>query len=155
MATILNPNPVTPSVFNGMWVQKLVVAFPVNSRGMLVADFKPYDGANLLTEGQQLVERKLGALSKENTPKGQAIANLLATLETEIKRLSKKTAAVLTVEVTAPHPTKPVVIRTWFSDRTQYEVEDAYALCASDTTFTSVFQTAMGTIATLAGLQIS
>jgi hypothetical protein len=149
MATILNPTPVTPSTFAGMWVQHLAIVLPTDEKpkGVINANLLPYDGSNLLVLG--------GKRAVAPLPTQDASTNaMLTSLKAELARLSGNTTDPLTITVSAQDPSKPVRASIRFADKKVHNIADCFALAATDQSFAGVFVSAMGEIARLAGLEI-
>ena len=143
MATIVNPTPVTPSVFGGMWITSLAVF----ADGKVSAQLLPFDGSHLLATGGIGVNGK------------QLSAPTLAALITEAKRQAATTVAPKMIQVMAQDPTKPVTAQILFADtdpKTKpHRIADCYALAGTDTQFATVFGTVLAEVAGLAGLTVS
>ena len=150
MATIVNPTPVTATTFGKMWISSVFLAQPLNgTQGSLFATLLPYDGEHLLATGGKRVA--IPSLKAPSAP----VATLVTALTTELARQSKKTSPLSKLYVMATDPSRPVVIRAEFVDHTTYDIKDAFALVGTDTVFAGVFTTALGTLATLAGLTVT
>ena len=148
---IINPTPITPSVFDKLWVRNLALSFPVTNRGHMNVEFLPYDGASTLNKPipkdvQDLMEKR-----KTDTN----VEALVTTLSVELNRLSGFSSPATVLLINAPDPSRPVECRVFFADKTSYAIPDCYALCATDPAFASVFQAAMGLIAAVAGFTVS
>jgi hypothetical protein len=150
MATILNPTPVTPQVFSGMWVQHLNIILPTEARpnGMLHGRLLPYDGANLLALGEKRVHRPINANSDGET---QA---MIASVTEEVKRQAGKTANPVHIAVMARDPSQPVVAFIRFDDRTHHRIPDCFALAGTDQQFAQVFVGVLAELARLSGCEI-
>jgi hypothetical protein len=155
---ITNPTPITPGTFGGMWISKVELAMPdlrfpagfLERRGKLLATLLPYDGVHLLaTGGKSLQVHDLAAGSAADA----RIAGLVGALCGEAGRQSGKTG-VTGIAVHAPDPSKPVRVVCRFGHET-FIVPDGFGLCAEDPQFASVFTTVMGTVAVLAGLEVT
>lgn len=150
MATIVNPTPVSAATFGKMWIAGVFLAQPINgAQGSLFATLLPYDGTHLLATGGKRV-----AIPSLKAP-SPAVASLISSLTTELARQSKNTATLSKLYVTAPDPAHPVSIRAEFADHTNYTIKDAFTLAGTDSIFAGVFTTALGTLATMAGLTVT
>jgi hypothetical protein len=149
MATILNPTPVTPQTFSGMWVQHLNIVLPTEEKpkGIIQAHLLPYDGTNLLALGGKRVMKSLPSEEAET-------AQMLDGLKAEVARLSGNTSAPLQIMVSAQDPTKPVRATVRFADRKMHNIADCFALAAEDSVFAGVLGSTLAEIARLAGLEI-
>lgn len=152
---IINPNPITPSSMTKVWIPNLTINFPIeNNGGSIFAGFYPYDGI-----GSLLATDRPPALTINNAvnqiEKYPLIPILFSNLEVELSRLSGYSNNLISLRVIAPDPKRPVKIIVTYTERRLYVIDDAYALCATDSTFASVFSSAMGMISILAGLQVS
>jgi len=152
MATILNPTPVQPALFGGMWVRGLTYRFP-NSRtaGTLSASLYPSDGTYLLSTGGKHVRESNLVEKAETDPR---IATLLALLPAELNRLLGKEAPWVLLRVVAPDPATPVMVVATSTDRETVRVLDCFAKAGEDPLFATAFQTTMGIVASLAELEI-
>jgi hypothetical protein len=139
MATIQNPTPITTNTFNGMWISQLQIFLP---QGNVQASFLPYDGTHLLATG--------GKNFRQIAPAG-SFNSLIA----DVKTLANKTVEPTLVQVFAQDPSKPVSAQFIFSDRTNYRINDVYALAATDSVFAGLLNNTMGLVATLAGYTIT
>jgi hypothetical protein len=149
MATILNPTPVTPQTFSGMWVQHLNIVLPTEGKpkGVIQAQLLPYDGTNLLALGGKRVMKPLPSLESATT-------QMLDNLKAEVARLSGNASAPLQIMVSAQDPTKPVKATVRLADRKMHNIEDCFALAATDSSFATVLGSTLAEIARIAGLQI-
>ena len=158
---IINPTPQTPGVFNNMWVANMILQqpdpdFPAplfqQGYGRLNATLLPYDGTHLLATGRKVVFiSKLTDKMTEDTVFAGVITALLA----EAQRQAKVTTAVKSVSLSAPDPTKPVVVSAKFVDGTTYAIPDCWALAGTDSVFAGVFNNTEVEIARLAGLTVA
>ena len=156
---IVNPTPITPQTFNGMWVANVRLAlpntdFPVTFReghGSFNATLLPYDGAHLLATGGKpvRVENLLTKRAEDATFDGEVTAIIA-----EIERQASKTG-LCTLSVYGGDPARPVVAIAEFADHTRHTIADCYALAGTDTVFAGVFQAAMVEIARQAGLTVT
>ena len=152
MATIINPTPIVAGTFGGMWIRNISVMLPVaNHQGILSAELLPYDGTHLLATGGKRVA--LNDLKTKRTTDAQLDA-LLTAIVAEVKRQKNTTVEPRIVSVQAPDPTKPVVATVQFMDKTSHVVRDCFTLCGTDATFAQVFQSVLGGVAQLAGLNV-
>lgn len=151
---ILNPTPVTPQVFNGMWITSLVISLPTatNTKGALVCRMQQYDGTHLLATGNPppLVIPVLAARRASTL----AIDTMLTELEAVLKPMVGSEGKLQIIDVHASDPAKPVSAAIVFTDKKSKRIQDCYALCAEDAAFAAVFSSAMTTIAGLAGLSV-
>jgi len=152
MATIINPTPITTGTFGGMWIRNISVMLPTEThQGVLSAELLPYDGTHLLATGGKRVA--LNDLKTKRTTDAQLDA-LLTAIVAEVKRQKNTTVEPRIVSVQAPDPTKPVVATVQFMDKTSHVVSDCFTLCGTDATFAQVFQSVLGGVAQLAGLNV-
>ena len=149
MATILNPTPITPQVFSGMWIQNLNMFLPTEARpkGFIQARLLPYDGSTLLALGGKDVRTALPNNSEQT-------AAVLTSLIAEVKRQANKTAEPISITVMAQDPSKPVRAHVRFADNKHHVIADCFALAGTDSVFAGVFNSAMAEIARLAGLSV-
>lgn len=141
---ILLPTPITlesPEV-TGVWVKHITASFGTSPS--LFAQFAPFSGPHLLSSDIPPLRVAGG------TTEVDAVLNAI---ETEVNRQSGKTNPKV-VSVVAPRPGKSVRISVNYGPQDTFVIHDAYALFPTDATFASVFDTTMGAIAALAGLQI-
>lgn len=135
---------------NRMWVTQLNITYPVGEKkGFIQAKLLPYDGNFLLLKDTKIVQLALDAEYVNNVP----LYTVLTQLAGEAQRQAKVSESVQTIRVLAADPTKPVVAIFHFPT-TVHRIPDCFSLCVSDSTFSNRFQTALGFIASLAGLQI-
>lgn len=139
MAQIVNPTPITPGVFDGMWINSLQLF--LDGKDFVQASFLPYDGTHLLATGGK---RHFSKINPSN----------FAAIVAEAKRQANKTTDVKFVQVFAPDPAKPVTARVFFVDNTNHTVADCFGLCGTDPVFAEVFLGMMAQVATLAGLTV-
>ena len=152
MPTIVNPTPVTPAVFGGLWVTNLLIDLPTQSkpRGMIHARMLPYDGKTLLALG--------GSDVRVSLPTQAAATNaILTALVATVQRLSGRADKVKSVQVMANDPSKPVFAQVVFDseNRAPYRINDCFALVATDQNFAQTFVGVMAEIARLKGLQFT
>ena len=147
---IINPTPVTPQVFDGMWITNLMLMLPTPERavGMLHASLHPYDGANLLVAGRKDVRRGIPAQDAQTTA-------LIATFIAEVKRQKDTDAEPVTISVMAQDPTKPVRASVRFAGNIHHNIPDCFALAATDSAFAQVLGDTMAEVARLAGLSVA
>lgn len=136
---IVNPNPVTPLPFNGMWINRLHLSLVGAS--LARATFLPYDGTNLLATGKQ-------------SATGSLTEGVKDALVAKLKSLDNTFVTPITVDVQADDPTKPVKAMIRFTSGPPLIIPDCYALCGTDPEFAQVFSNTMADIAALAGLEI-
>jgi hypothetical protein len=136
---IINPNPVTPLPFNGMWINRLHIS--LTGPGLVRASLVPYDGTNLLATGKRSATGSLPEATK-------------SALVAKLKSLDKPFVDPITVDVQAYDPSKPVKAMIRFATGQPLIIPDCYALCAADPEFAMVFSNTMTEIATLAGLEV-
>lgn len=151
---IQNPTPITAATFSGMWTNALTIFLPSTEqpKGLITANLQPFDGTHLLATGGKSL--KLTDLSTKRTT-DTALDGMLTAIVAEVQRQAKKTAAVRTVTVRAPDPTKPVSTVAIFEDNTIHRIQDCFALEGTDTVFAGVFNSTLGEIARLAGLTVA
>ena len=137
MTTIQNPTPITANTFNGMWISQLQIFLP---QGNVQANFLPYDGTHLLATG--------GKNFRQIAPAGSFTA-----LIAEVKTLANKTVEPNLIQVFAPDPSKPVSAQFVFSDKTNFRINDIYALAATDAAFANVLSNTVTLVSGLAGLK--
>jgi hypothetical protein len=149
---ILNPNPVTPATFSGMWIASLHLMFPsAAKRGMLSARLLPYDGQHLLATGG--VDLRLTDLAAKRQA-DPAFDSMLTSLEVELDRQSGTDAAWERLTVVAPDPTKPVVATAFTVERAHHRIPDCFVLAATDAGFAAVLQATLSEVARQAGLTV-
>jgi hypothetical protein len=149
MATIINPTPVTPQTFDGMWIQSLNIhpATEGNPKGFLQSKLLPYDGKNLLVHGGKDVRKPL----PDRDSKTNAMVDALVA---EVQRLSGKTEKIINISVSAFDPSKPVKAFARFEGGKFHIIEDCFALAAEDSNFAGVLNLTLAEIARLAELEI-
>ena len=150
---INNPIPITPSTFSGMWITNLqIILNNSTTNGRINAMLLPYDGVHLLAlGGKQISTRDLSATIISNHTLNSAISELLDLVSSR----SKNTSAVLSIQVVALDPSKPVTAMVHFSDGNPYRINDCFKLCSTDAVFYTVFNNTMIEIAKLANLTVS
>lgn len=132
-----------------MWVQHLNIVLPTEDKpkGVIQAQLLPYDGTNLLALGGKRVLKSLPSAESATT-------QMLDNLKAEVARLSGNTSAPLQIMVSAQDPTKPVRATVRFANRKMHNIEDCFALAATDSKFAGVLNATLSEIARIAGLQI-
>ena len=136
---ILNPNPVTPAIFRGMWIASLHLMFPTAAkRGMLT------------TGGVDLRLTDLAA-KRQADP---AFGSMLTSLEDELDRQRGTDAAWERLTVVAPDPTKLVVATAFTVERAHHRIPDCFVLAATDAGFAAVLQATLSEVARQAGLTV-
>ena len=157
--TINNPTPITPLPMTGMWasnfrLQLPNLSMPMSSylyHGQFFATLNPYDGTHLLRTGTKVVQIT-DLISKRQTD--PIFDSVITSVVLEIERQANKTD-LSSITVMAYDPEYPVRIIAEFSNRAKYNILDCYKLCATDSVFAGVFQSALEEVARQAGLTIS
>jgi hypothetical protein len=149
MAIVINPTPVTPGTFSGMWATSLHVVFPTAERlrGNLGSRWLPYDGTTLLAVGEKQKQTPLPSTDEK-------LNAVLTALCATAQRIAEKKVDVKFIAVTASDPSKPVAAVVSFVDGSFHKVVDCFALASSDGEFGQVFSMVMGVAAQLAGLAV-
>jgi hypothetical protein len=142
---ILNPTPITPSTFGGMWITSLQIVLPANGRpGVYSARFLPYDGAYLLSTGGKSVGSSNLTAKRAGDQQFDAMMNALVS---EVKRQANRQDDPAVITVSAPNPQQAVVATVIFADHSVHRVANCFALAGTDATFAQVFVGAMAELA--------
>jgi len=124
---IPTPNPITTEgEFSSAWISHLRISIGV---GGSVAHF-PFNGTHMLAQDPKIKHFI------------QPLTEIDSIISAEALRLTGKNDLVL-VSVFSPSPSKPVRIRFVFSDKSNFDIPDAYDFAGHDPVFYEAFNKVM------------
>jgi len=142
---IINSNPITAGVFDGIWISRLSIHWPgYGHQGMLHAELHPYDGTHLLATGTCRV-------SKHQLELDSTWLGILTDAQSWLAAAIQDETGVRSVHVKAPDPTRPVVMVARFLSGNSCHISDCFAYAASQPAFGQIFATTMAAVAAEAG----
>ena len=143
-----------------MWIRHIALFMPQEasgqrpaSKGVLVSVMAPFDGTNMLATGEKKVN--IRDLTSEALAANQDLADLLSVLTTELARVATNDSGLLTCNINASYPDRPVAVQAFFKNGKGYTLGNMFALAAEDTTFAAAISTVMAKLAALAGLPVA
>lgn len=118
---IANPNPITSSLFNKLWISSITI-----SSELVSIDVRPFDGVNVIGNNS-MRRRMVFEVSKDQSSKSlsdSSIANVI--------RISGSKLTVRCICISECDPNKAISVVVIFEDNSIYEIPDLIALCSSD-----------------------